>query len=161
MVKRVRLNDSDSSSFSPRNDKRLSAGKGGAQSLGPYSRVIDRGVLGAIDGRSREGRFLLVYESQLTEHCGGHPNIVQRALINRAARLALHLELMDERSLAGDHIFTTHDHLHYVSWSNALARLLARLGLEPSTAPFPPMDALQYGHQVVARRTKSRERVRL
>jgi hypothetical protein len=38
---------------------------------------------------------------------------------------------MDERSLAGDHVFTTHDHLHYVSWSNALARLLARLGLQP------------------------------
>ena len=61
--------------------------------------------------------------------------------IQRAARLALHLELMDERSLAGDHVFTTHDHLHYVSWSNSLARMLARLGLD-ATAPAP-MDAIE------------------
>jgi hypothetical protein len=50
---------------------------------------------------------------------------------------------MDERSLAGDHVFTTHDHLHYVSWSNALARTLVRLGLdEPATAPPSLTDVL-------------------
>src|SRR5271168_3686027 len=71
---------------------------------GPYSRAIDRGAVGGlIDGRSREGRFLRAYERMLVEHCGGNPSIVQRALISRAARLALHLELMDERSLAGNH----------------------------------------------------------
>jgi hypothetical protein len=106
--------------------------------LGPYSRVIDRGAIGGlIDGRSREGRFLRAYERQLAEHCGNNPSIVQRALIQRAARLALHLELMDERSLAGDHVFTTHDHNHYVGWSNALARLLSRLGAQPATTPQP------------------------
>src|SRR6266700_3652370 len=111
---------------------------------GPYSRAIDRGAVGGIiDGRSREGRFLRSYEKQLTEHVGDHPSITQRCLIQRASRLALHLELMDERSLAGDHIFTTHDHLHYVSWSNALARHLARLGLEP--AAQKPLDAIAYG----------------
>jgi hypothetical protein len=112
-----------------RNGNGLAAGKGG---LGPYSRAIDRGAVGgAIDGRSREGRFLRQYEKQLLDHVGNNPSVTQRCLIQRAARLALHLELMDERSLAGDHVFTTHDHLHYVSWSNALARHLARLGLEP------------------------------
>jgi hypothetical protein len=69
--------------------------------------------------------------------------VVQRCLISRTARLALHLELMDERSLAGDHVFTTHDHLHYVSWSNSLARHLAMLGLDPSAAPADPMAALR------------------
>lgn len=119
--------------------------------LGPYSRVIDRGALGsAINGSSREGRFLRAYESQLWEHCGGDPSIVQRALIVRAARLALHLELMDERSLAGQHEFTTHDHLHYVSWSNALARLLGRLGLVPAAGK--PTDPLQAIHNHIARR---------
>src|SRR5215204_5360208 len=68
--------------------------------LGPYSRVIDRGAIGAIDGRSREGRFLRAYEKGLIEHVGGTPTITQRALISRTARLALHLELMDERALA-------------------------------------------------------------
>jgi hypothetical protein len=37
--------------------------------IGPYSKLIDRGALGgAIDGRSREGRFLRAYERQLVEH---------------------------------------------------------------------------------------------
>lgn len=109
--------------------------------IGPYSRVIDRGAVGRlIDGRSREGRFLRAYERQLIQHVGGSPSIVQRALISRAARLALHLELIDERSLAGNHQFTTHDHLDYVSWSNALARLLARLGLQPAASPSPTLN---------------------
>jgi hypothetical protein len=113
----------------------LPAGRGG---LGPYSRLIDRGAIGGlIDGRSREGRFLRQYEKQLLEHVGNNPSVTQRCLIQRAARLALHLELMDERSLAGEHVFTTHDHLHYVSWSNALGRTLGRLGLQPA-APKPP-----------------------
>jgi len=91
----------------------------------------------AISGRSREGRYIAAYEGMLTAHVGGNPSVVQRALISRAARLALHLELMDERSLANRRIFTTHDHLHYVSWSNALARLLCRIGIEPATTPQP------------------------
>jgi hypothetical protein len=108
---------------------------------GPYSRSIDRGAVGgAIDGRSREGRFLRSYERQLTEHIGGKPSVTQRCLIQRAARLALHLELMDERSLAGDHVFTTHDHLHYVSWSNSLARMLARLGLQSAATSGKTLD---------------------
>jgi hypothetical protein len=65
--------------------------------MGPYSRAIDRGGLGGlISGRSREGRFLRTYEAMLTEHIGGRPSVVQRAMICRAARMALHLELMDE-----------------------------------------------------------------
>jgi hypothetical protein len=75
----------------------------------------------------------------LLDHIGHKPSITQRCLIARSARLALHLELMDERSLAGDHVFTTHDHLHYVSWSNSLARMLNRLGLEPAAAPEPSL----------------------
>jgi hypothetical protein len=113
-------------------------GRGG---FGPYSRLIDRGAVGgAIDGRSREGRFLRAYERALTDHVGGDPSIVQRALISRAARLALHLELMDERSLAGDHVFTVHDHNHYVAWSNALARLLGGLGLKSAAVRPPSLD---------------------
>jgi hypothetical protein len=55
---------------------------------------------------------------------------VQRALISRAARLALHLELMDECVLAEGKTLTQHDYQHYCSWSNSLARMLVRLGLE-------------------------------
>jgi len=124
----------------------------GRRVLGPHSRVIDRGAVGGlIDGRSREGRFLRRYETMLLEHCGTRPSIVQKALCSRAARLALHLELMDERTLAGDHEFTTHDHMHYVSWSNALARLLARLGLEPAAATnTKPPSVADYWRQKTA-----------
>ena len=111
--------------------------------LGPYSRAIDRGVLGsAVDGRSKEGRFLRRYEAMLVEHVGGNPTIAQRELITRAARLALHLELMDEETLTDPgHHFTQHGHNFYVSWSNALARVLARLPAgEP--AKFDPFEYL-------------------
>jgi hypothetical protein len=97
---------------------------------GPYSRLIDRGAVGAINGRSREGQFLRAYEQQLIEHCGGNPSITQRALISRTARLALHLELMDERSLKNGRGFGPTDHHFYVAWSNALARHLDKLGLK-------------------------------
>jgi hypothetical protein len=107
--------------------------------LGPYSRVIDRGARGAISGNTWEGRFLASYEAMLVEHVGGNPNIVQRALITRASRLALHLELMDQRSLAEGVPLTTHDHLHYVSWSNAIARLLGRIGIQPAAPPRRPI----------------------
>lgn len=113
------------------------AGRGG---LGPYSRAIDRGAIGStIDGRSRQGRYLRAYERMLTEHVGGNPSATQRALICRAARLALHLELMDEAALRDGKPFTAHDHNHYVAWSNALARILARLGLEAPAARAPTL----------------------
>ena len=108
--------------------------------FGPYSRAIDRGGLGwAISGRSREGRFITAYEAMLIEHVGGAPTIVQRALISRAARLALHLELMDEKSLADGRAFTIHDHHYYLSWSNGLARLLGRIGIQAAAAPPPSL----------------------
>jgi hypothetical protein len=113
----------------------------GYRILGVYSRALDRGSLGSIvDGRSREGRFLRSYEAMLTKHVGGKPSLVQRALITRAARVALHLELMDERSLRDGHVFGIHDHNYYVSWSNSLARILGRLGVEAVGPPPPVLD---------------------
>jgi hypothetical protein len=104
--------------------------------LGPYSRSLDRGAMGDfIDGRSWEARFLKRYEKMLVKHVGGKPSLVQRALITRCARVALHLELMDQRSLRDGHVFGVHDHNYYVSWSNSLARLLARLGVGPPEEP--------------------------
>jgi hypothetical protein len=45
---------------------------------------------------------------------------------------------MDEKSLIDGHEFGQYDHNYYVSWSNALARLLARLGLEPKQNSVAP-----------------------
>jgi hypothetical protein len=120
---------------------------------GPYSRAIDRGGLGwAISGCSREGRFIKAYEAMLTEHVGGHPSIIQRAMISRAARLALHLELMDQCVLADGKTLTAHDYAHYVAWSNGLTRTLARLGIEPAGAPVQPSALDQYLGMLSARR---------
>jgi hypothetical protein len=132
-------------SSSPDDRSRIGKGYGPGRLgiAGPYSRSIDRGAVGGlIDGRSREGRLLRQYERQLLDHVGPNPSVTQRCLIQRAARLALHLELMDERSLARDHVFTEHDHHYYVSWSNALARHLTRLGLEPAAAKVPSLADL-------------------
>jgi hypothetical protein len=76
--------------------------------------------------------------AELMSHVGGKPSAVQRQLIERAVRLSLQLELMDER-LTHAVTFKTRDHNHYLAWSNALTRTLARLGLSPSrTAPPLP-----------------------
>jgi hypothetical protein len=104
--------------------------------LGPYSRSLDRGAIGDfIDGRSWEAKFLKRYEAMLIKHLGGKPSLPQAALIIRCARVALHLELMDRRSLRDGHVFGIHDHNYYVSWSNSLARLLAGLGVGSPEAP--------------------------
>src|SRR5689334_18426168 len=83
---------------------------------GPYSALIDRGALGTINGRSREGKFLRAYEKMLVEHVGGQPSVTQRALISRTARLALHLELLDEKAIKKDGGLTPTDCHFYAVW---------------------------------------------
>src|ERR1051325_574222 len=133
-TRRVRLYDAnDDQSNSHRSFKSLRQRRKRGD-IGPYSRSIDRGAIGAVSGRSREGRFLRGYERMLLEHVGGQGTIVQRAMITRAARLALHLELLDEKVFINGYSLTEHDYNHYCAWSNSLCRTLARLGLEQPTA---------------------------
>ena len=102
--------------------------------LGPYSRVLTRGAIGAsISGSSREGRFLRHYEAELTRHVGSQPSIVERLMIARCARLALRLELLDERSIDGD--MTERDGKHYLAWSRALVAMLRGLGTKGAPKP--------------------------
>jgi hypothetical protein len=106
---------------------------------GPYSRLIDRGALGVINGRTRAGKFLRAYEKMLIDHCGGNPSITQRALISRTTRLALHLELLDERALKDGKGLSATDCHFYCVWSNSLARHLAKRGFErpkPKASPL-------------------------
>jgi hypothetical protein len=111
--------------------------------FGPYSKAIDRGAIGStIDGRSTAGRFLKAYEAMLVEHVGGRPSITERAMIARAARVALHLELLDEKSLAECRPLTGHDMAWYAAWSNCLTRILGRLGLKSPDKPAPTLTDL-------------------
>jgi hypothetical protein len=107
---------------------------------GPYSRAISRGAIGELDGNTREAKFIKTYERMLTEHVGGRPSAVQRALITRASRLALHLELWDERTLPNGGAVSATGHNHYIQWQNALGRSLKQLGLEPRAAPAMTLE---------------------
>jgi hypothetical protein len=98
--------------------------------LGPYSRGLHRAAIGQfIDGRSREGRFLRAYEAMLIQHVGGAPSSVAQALISRAARLALYVELMDERAIGAGGM-SERDSAQYLAWSGSLTRCLRELGLK-------------------------------
>jgi hypothetical protein len=102
--------------------------------MGAHSALIDRGAIGGkINGTSREGRFLLAYERMLTEHIG-KPTILQKAMIHRACRLALHLELLDEGVFTEGKGLSQHAYQHYCSWNNSLIRTLVALGMKPGTA---------------------------
>jgi hypothetical protein len=96
--------------------------------FGPNSRATARGAVGLISGRSTEGRFLRSVERDLLEHLVRPPTAAEQLLITRAARLALHLEQMDmEASESGG--LSAKAVARYVAGSNALSRLLTRLGV--------------------------------
>ncbi len=71
-------------------------------------------------------------KSGLVEHLGGNPSTAQRMLIDRIAALTLRLELMDKEALAGKPE-TERDARSYLAWSNGLARMLHKLGLQGAT----------------------------
>lgn len=101
--------------------------------VGPYSRTLDRGVIGrSIDGRSPEGRFLRAFEAEMVKHVGGAPSIAQKMLITRLARVALRLELFDEKMTAG--ATSDHDARIYGALHNSFRLMLRELGLKAATA---------------------------
>jgi hypothetical protein len=112
---------------------------------GPYSRALDRGAVGGLNGNSREAKFIKAYEQMLVEHCGGSPSAVQRLMITRAARLACHLELWDQKTLLNGGAVSATGHNHYIQWQNALVRTLARLGIEGVKAKPPTLAELFSG----------------
>jgi hypothetical protein len=109
--------------------------------LGPHSRTFNRGAIGhSIDGRSREGRFLRAFEAQLSEHIGGKPSIAERMLISRLARIALRLEMFDEKLSAGT--LTDHDGRIYGALHNSFRLMLRELGIKGSVGAQPRLADL-------------------
>lgn len=118
--------------------------------LGPHSRAFARGSLGdAIDGRSREGKFLRKVEAELTEHVGGAPSFTQRLLIRRAARALLRLELLDEKMASGN--WTDHDARTFGGLNNALRLCLRELGFKAAPPKTPTLQ--DYLNQKAAAKT--------
>jgi hypothetical protein len=97
----------------------------------PDSRALGRGSLGdAIDGRSREGKFIRRVEAELIEQLGGKPTFSQMLLVRRAARAALKLELYDRKLADGD--INGHDSRMYGGLSNNLRLLLREIASQAS-----------------------------
>lgn len=137
MITRPILRETPATKLNPLTGRPRSRRTGRSQTarpIGPYSRIIDRGAWGGIiSGKTREGRFLAAYAHELFDHIGANPTTTQRLLVTRAARLALHLEIMDEAVFLRRKDVTETDTGRYMAWSNGLVRTLARLGIaEPA-----------------------------
>jgi hypothetical protein len=87
----------------------------------------------SIDRRTAEGRLFDQFRSELIEHIGSTPNVVQSAMIERCAWVRLRIALMDEKMLTGG--MTDQDSAVYLAWSNTLRRLLVALGVQSPPAP--------------------------
>ena len=108
------------------------------QPIGPYSRKLRRGAIGAsVDGRSAEGRFIRDLERQLVEHVGGEPSITQRLLIDRIIKIRLQLDGLDEKLASGN--WTPHDSRTYGGLLNAYRLTARELGLKPAAAKPPSL----------------------
>jgi hypothetical protein len=84
-----------------------------------------------VDGRRREARMAKSLRTELVAHLGGAPSVTQRALIERAVSLTMHIALMDKRMAEiADPVMGQSDTNRYLAWSNALERTMRRLGLE-------------------------------
>src|SRR5882762_8931998 len=118
--------------------------------LTPHSRLLARGC---VDGRSRAGRFLAAARAEMAAHIGGEPSAAQRVLIDRCAWLRLHVMLLDEK-VAGGKPLTPHDQRAYLAFSNSLVRAMREFGMKPAVAK--PMDAVEYGRQLDARKARER-----
>ena len=101
---------------------------------GPYSKS---GAISLLDARSREAQFMRRVRAELIAHCGGRPNPVQRQLVERAVRLSLALELLDERMMHEG--IETGGYNHYIAMSNALSRTLAKIGLDGAAPKLPEL----------------------
>jgi hypothetical protein len=115
--------------------------------LAPHCRALRRGVIGdAIDGRSKEGRFLRRCEAELTAHVGGSPSFAQTLLIRRAARAMLRLELLDAKMASGS--WTDHDARTFGGLNNALRLALRELGVrETKPKPIPTIAEIAARHR--------------
>lgn len=102
--------------------------------VGPYSRPH---VLAKLDGRTREARLMQTVRGDLTAHIGSKPTATQKALIDRAAWLQLHVSLMDAKTLEEGGPLSERDSRQYLAWSNALTRILRDLGADKKPGQKP------------------------
>jgi hypothetical protein len=129
-------------------------------SLGPYSRALRRGTIGAsIDGRSAVGRFCRDLERQLAQHVAGPGaslgslNIAQQLLVQRLVKTTVQINALDEKLERGD--WTDHDARTHGGLINRQRLLLREIGLAPPAAQ--PRTSLAEHNRAIAER-EARER---
>lgn len=96
------------------------------------------GALGKLDGRSKEARLIARVRRDLLAHLGGAPTAVQRALVDRAAWLSLHVAQLDAKA-AGGEMLAGRDAKNYSTWSGSLTRALRELGMNAAAPPRPDL----------------------
>jgi hypothetical protein len=101
--------------------------------FGPYSKV---GSLALLDQRSGPALFIKNHRHQLAEACGGKPDPIQAALIERCCWLALRLTQLEKKMATGE--LTEKDNSYFIAWSNAYARTLAKVGIKTASDDNPP-----------------------
>ncbi len=105
--------------------------------IGPYSRPD---ALSKMDGWTWEAKLLRQVRDDLTAQLGGSPSAAQRALIDQASWLTLHVEQINRRTVGGK-AMTEHDSRHYLAWTNALSRTLRHLGLKGVAQQAPTLTS--------------------
>lgn len=96
--------------------------------------------------------MLRAVRADLAAHVGGKPSAVQRALIDQAAMLQLHVAAMDRKAAEAETCgcLSERDARQYLAWCNSLSRLLRQLGLKgAAAAPASLADHLA-GRRTVA-----------
>ena len=81
-----------------------------------------------LDRRTLEGKREQEILDELTRHVG-RPSPVQRILIARCARLTVVIELMERRCVEDGEVGDMNSR-QLLAWTDALARLLGRLGIK-------------------------------
>src|SRR5262249_54066687 len=109
-----------------------------APKIGPYSKPHR---FWHVDGRTREGIFLVAVKRELARHVGPNPTVAQQLLIERAAITALKLNQIDKRIIEGRE-FTLMDNNATIAWTNALTRILVALGVQKSIPLRTRHDAI-------------------
>ncbi|HWE72963.1 MAG TPA: hypothetical protein VG328_07375 [Stellaceae bacterium] len=108
--------------------------------LGPHSRLFGRGVIGDLNGNSREAKYLRSVEKAILDHLGGaeRATIPQKLYAGRLAKIALRLELFDQKLIEEGQL-TDFDNKVYASLHSAFRLMVRDLGLK---AAAPKLTSL-------------------
>jgi hypothetical protein len=99
-------------------------------------------MLARLDWRTREAKLLVAIRAELVAHLGGKPNAVQRALIERAARLTVYIETMDRQALEEGGM-SERNSKQYLAWIGQLRLTLREIGID-RVEPDKPASLSDY-----------------